>query len=150
MRALGPDLPEQRPGCGSLSTDPNIADELAIRLGGVTFKSRKVEIGDYEDEHEACFDRDWTDGLPVVPPTPRSRAPHAAGDAARPQRGPGTHAARLRAVHGGKGGDQRGHGRLSARLHAGGDRRGGSGARRSRSACMPSSRRRCSSDPSSS
>src|SRR6185436_5853990 len=24
----------------------------------------------YEDEHETCFDRDWTDGLPVVPPTP--------------------------------------------------------------------------------
>ncbi len=70
MRVLGPDLPEQRPGCGSLSTDPNIADELAIRLGGVTFNSRKVETGTYEDEHEACFDRDWTDGLPVVPPTP--------------------------------------------------------------------------------
>ena len=33
------------------------------------FKSRKVEIGGYEDEYEACFDRDWTDGLPVVPPT---------------------------------------------------------------------------------
>ena len=41
MRSLGPDLPEQRPGCGSLTADPNIADELAIRLGGVTFASRK-------------------------------------------------------------------------------------------------------------
>ncbi len=70
MRALGLDLPEQRPGCGSLTADPNIADELAIRLGGVTFKSEKVEIGGYEDEYEACFDRGWTDGLPVVPPTP--------------------------------------------------------------------------------
>ena len=69
MRALGLGLPEQRPGCGSLTTDPNIADELAIRFGGVTFESEKVDIGDYEDEHEACFDRDWTDGLPVVPPT---------------------------------------------------------------------------------
>jgi hypothetical protein len=69
MRALGPDLPEQRPGCGSLTADPNTADELAIRLGGVTFHSRKVEIGGYEDDHEACFERDWTDGLPVVPPT---------------------------------------------------------------------------------
>ena len=83
MRALGPDLPEQRPGCGSLTADPNIADELAIRLGGVTFKSRNVEIGGYEDEHEACFDRDWTDGLPVVPPTPVRVLPHAAGDEAR-------------------------------------------------------------------
>jgi hypothetical protein len=70
MPALGPGLPETRPGCGSLTTDPNIADELAVRLGGVTFGSEQVEIGEYEDEHEACFERDWTDGLPVVPPTP--------------------------------------------------------------------------------
>jgi len=70
IRALGVDLPEQRPGCGSLTADPNTADELAIRLGGVTFESEKVEIGGYEDEQEACFDRDWSDGLPVVPPTP--------------------------------------------------------------------------------
>jgi hypothetical protein len=70
LRSLGPDLPEWRPGCGSLTADPNIADELAIRLGGVTFESRNVEIGGHEDEHEACFDRGWTDGLPVVPPTP--------------------------------------------------------------------------------
>src|SRR6185369_16295478 len=39
-------------------------------LGGVTFQSEHVEIGGYEDEYEACFDRDWSDGLPVVPPTP--------------------------------------------------------------------------------
>lgn len=68
--ALGPGLPEQRPGCGSMTTDPGISAELAIRLGGITFGSRKVGIGDHEDEIEACFDRDWTDGLPVVPPTP--------------------------------------------------------------------------------
>jgi hypothetical protein len=70
MRALGPGLPNERPGCGSLNVDPSVADELAIRLGGVTFDSRQVEIGGYEDEQEACFDRGWTDGLPVVPPTP--------------------------------------------------------------------------------
>jgi hypothetical protein len=28
-----------------------------------------VPLGDAEDEIEACFDRGWTDGLPVVPPT---------------------------------------------------------------------------------
>ncbi|MEZ5909213.1 MAG: thioredoxin family protein [Hyphomicrobiaceae bacterium] len=69
VAGLGSDLPAQRPGCGSLNTDPSLADELDIRFGRVTFKSRKVEIGEYEDEHEACFERDWTDGLPVVPPT---------------------------------------------------------------------------------
>ena len=69
LKGLGPDLPLQRPGCGSLTTDPNIADELALKFGNFKFKSRKVEIGAYEDEHEAAFDRDWSDGLPVVPPT---------------------------------------------------------------------------------
>ncbi len=29
-----------------------------------------MELADLEDEHEAMFDRGWTDGLPVVPPTP--------------------------------------------------------------------------------
>src|SRR5687768_6517607 len=32
-------------------------------------ESRAIAIGDNEDAHEACFARDWTDGLPVVPPT---------------------------------------------------------------------------------
>jgi hypothetical protein len=70
IRGLGADLPLQRPGCGSMTTDPNVADELALRYGNFAFKSRNVEIGEYEDEHEAAFDRDWSDGLPVVPPTP--------------------------------------------------------------------------------
>ncbi len=70
VKGLGPGLPAQRPGCGSMITDPNIADELALRFGNFAFKARKIEIGDYEDEHETSFDRDWSDGLPVVPPTP--------------------------------------------------------------------------------
>ena len=69
MKGLGPELPVQRPGCGSLTTDPNIADELALKFGNFAFKARKVEIGAYEDDMEAGFDRDWSDGLPVVPPT---------------------------------------------------------------------------------
>ncbi|MFV0298752.1 MAG: TlpA family protein disulfide reductase [Hyphomicrobiaceae bacterium] len=67
---LGADLPPQRPGCGSITTDPNIADSLALKYGNFSFISRKVEVGAWEDEHEAAFDRDWSDGLPVVPPTP--------------------------------------------------------------------------------
>lgn len=69
-KGLGPGLPAMRPGCGSKNVEPGIADELAIRFGRVTFKASKVELGDDEDDCEACFDRDWTDGLPVVPPTP--------------------------------------------------------------------------------
>jgi hypothetical protein len=70
VSALGTELPAQRPGCGSVTTDPNIADSLALKYGNFSFKSRQVEVGAWEDEHEAAFDRDWSDGLPVVPPTP--------------------------------------------------------------------------------
>ena len=34
-RASAPDLPDMRPGCGSLSVDPDMVDELAVRFGGV-------------------------------------------------------------------------------------------------------------------
>lgn len=67
---LGAALPASRPGCGSKTQDPGVADRLAIRFGAVRFASREVEIGDSEDPIEACFDRGWSDGLPVVPPTP--------------------------------------------------------------------------------
>ena len=66
---LGVDLPDWRPGCGSLSVDPNRTDELAVRFSGSTMSSRRVEIAALEDEWEALYDRDWSDGLPVVPPT---------------------------------------------------------------------------------
>ncbi|MDH3300874.1 MAG: thioredoxin family protein [Acidimicrobiia bacterium] len=66
---LGPDLPEFRPGCGSLSVDPSLTSELAVRFGGSVLQSRRVELARLEDPFEAAFDRGWTDGLPVVPPT---------------------------------------------------------------------------------
>ena len=68
-RALGAGLPAARPGCGSRSVEPGIAEELAARFGDV-FRSRRIEAGPLEDEAELCFERGWTDGLPVVPPTP--------------------------------------------------------------------------------
>ena len=67
--ALGQDLPAIRPGCGSKTLDPGVAEDLAIRFGDAKFSSREVELGEGEDPIEACFDRGWTDGLPVVPPT---------------------------------------------------------------------------------
>ncbi len=66
---LGPDLPEHRPGCGSRTLDPGVADELAVRFRGSTLASRRVDLAELEDEAEAMFERGWTDGLPVVPPT---------------------------------------------------------------------------------
>ncbi|HEU5441795.1 MAG TPA: hypothetical protein VFU88_21110 [Ktedonobacterales bacterium] len=67
---LGPDLPAYRPGCGSISVEPGIAEELAVRFGGERLRARRVELAALEDETEAAFERGWTDGLPVVPPTP--------------------------------------------------------------------------------
>lgn len=66
---LGDGLPEHRPGCGSRTLDPTVATELAVRHGAGTLRSRRVELAELEDEMEAMFDRGWTDGLPVVPPT---------------------------------------------------------------------------------
>lgn len=66
---LGPDLPEQRPGCGSLSVDPSLADQLLARFSGSSLRSRRIHLAALEDEFEAAFDRGWSDGLPLVPPT---------------------------------------------------------------------------------
>jgi hypothetical protein len=65
---LGEGLPEHRPGCGSLTVDPLVAERLAARATGL--RSRRLELAEAEDEAEAFFERGWTDGLPVVPPTP--------------------------------------------------------------------------------
>lgn len=66
---LGKDLPALRPGCGSKTLEPGVQEELAVRFGNVRFASRPIEIAGSEDLMEACFERGWTDGLPVVPPT---------------------------------------------------------------------------------
>ena len=66
---LGDDLPVMRPGCGSLSVDPDRVDELRVRFEGGRLRSRRVELAELEDDVEAMFTRGWSDGLPVVPPT---------------------------------------------------------------------------------
>lgn len=66
---LGADLPELRPGCGSKSREPNVHEHLVARYGAAGFASREVAVGAWDDPMEACFERGWTDGLPVVPPT---------------------------------------------------------------------------------
>jgi hypothetical protein len=85
VAGLGDGLPDYRPGCGSRTLDPGVAEELAVRFESSKLRSRRVALGDLEDPMEAMFDRGWTDGLPVVPPTEirllrmlegTSRAPH--------------------------------------------------------------------------
>ena len=65
-------LPEYRPGCASLTRDPQVAASLAARAArrAGRIRSRSIEIGGLEDPFEALFERGLTDGLPVVPPTP--------------------------------------------------------------------------------
>jgi hypothetical protein len=42
---------------------------LQVRYGETGLKSRRIELPEEVDPEEACFDRGWTDGLPVVAPT---------------------------------------------------------------------------------
>ena len=69
VEGLGAGLPDWRPGCGSLSVAPDRVDDLRVRFGGGVLRSRRVELADLEDEYEAMFERGWSDGLPLVPPT---------------------------------------------------------------------------------
>ncbi len=61
--------PAQRPGCGSKSVEPDVAERLEAAARGERLTARRIEIG-AQDEFEFMFERGLTDGLPVVPPTP--------------------------------------------------------------------------------
>jgi hypothetical protein len=63
------DLPPYRPGCGALNVDPDRAASLEARFGD-GLSSRRVDLAGAEDPIEAFYDRGWSDGYPVVPPTP--------------------------------------------------------------------------------
>ncbi|MCH7814972.1 MAG: thioredoxin [Proteobacteria bacterium] len=67
---LGAELIDFKPGCGSKTQDPGMDERLALRFGKEQFSARKIQLAESEDTMEACFDRGWSDGLPVVPPTP--------------------------------------------------------------------------------
>ena len=69
IRGLGAGLPESRPGCGSKTREPGMGSRLVVRFGDVKFKARNIELPRLADDIEACYERGWTDGLPVVPPT---------------------------------------------------------------------------------
>ena len=66
---VGADLPAMRPGCGSMSVDPDIVDKLRAKFTDSPVIARTVEFSVAEDEFEAMYARGWTDGLPVIPPT---------------------------------------------------------------------------------
>ena len=78
-------LPEWRPGCGSLSVDPRYADRLRAEAENSPLRARKIEIAPDDDEFEFMFDQGFTDGLPVVPPTPERVIRMLAGTRRDPQ-----------------------------------------------------------------
>lgn len=67
--SLSPELPGFRPGCGSMTVEPGMLEKLAVKFGTDSLHSRRVITATEEDDIEACYDRDWSDGLPLVPPT---------------------------------------------------------------------------------
>ena len=67
---LGAELVEFKPGCGSRTLDPGMEEVLTLRFDSAGLHARKIELAESEDIIEACYERGWTDGLPVVPPTP--------------------------------------------------------------------------------
>ena len=80
-----PALPDWRPGCGSLSVDPLIADKLRAEAENSPLRARKIEIASGDDEFEFMFDQGFSDGLPLVPPTPERVIRMLSGTSRDPQ-----------------------------------------------------------------
>jgi hypothetical protein len=57
IAGLGRDLPDARPGCGAKNVEPGVIERLKIRFNETGLKSRRIEIGEDEDEHEAMLAR---------------------------------------------------------------------------------------------
>ncbi len=81
---LGADLPQHQPGCGSRSVEPGVRETLQVRFGETSIRSREVKSPPFADPVETCYDRGWTDGLPVVPPTPERILRMLEGTSRRP------------------------------------------------------------------
>ncbi len=81
---LGPEnIRPYSPGCGSLSVDPDLQGILQKKYGS-GIASREVVFASAEDEFEAMYDRGWSDGLPLIPPTIERVKAMLAGTERRP------------------------------------------------------------------
>ena len=70
MKGLGDGLPPTKPGCGALNVMPGTAERLQVRYGNTGMTAREIAVDPLSDPAEMAFERGWTDGLPVVVPTP--------------------------------------------------------------------------------
>ena len=77
--------PDWRPGCGSLTQDPIVAERLQAEAENSPLRARRIDIAQADDVHEFMFDQGFTDGLPVVPPTPERVLRMLAGTQRDPQ-----------------------------------------------------------------
>ncbi|MEO5694721.1 MAG: hypothetical protein ABIQ72_16435 [Usitatibacter sp.] len=85
VSTLGEELPAFRPGCGSKSREPGVHEQLVARYGDTGIQSRRIEVGEWDDSIEACYERGWSDGLPVVPPTDERILRMLAGTRRKPE-----------------------------------------------------------------
>ncbi len=79
------DYPEWRPGCGSKHLDPDIHDRLVADAEDSPIRARRIEIASSDDIDEFMFDQGFSDGLPLVPPTPERVLRMLSGTARHPQ-----------------------------------------------------------------
>lgn len=63
-------LPAWRPGCGSKHLDPAIYDKLRAEADGSPIHARRIDVASSDDVAEFMFDQGFSDGLPLVAPTP--------------------------------------------------------------------------------
>lgn len=78
-------LPAWRPGCGSRHLYPEIFDRLRAEASGDVLRARRIDIGEADDVVEFMFDQGFSDGLPLVPPTPERVLRMLAGTHRAPQ-----------------------------------------------------------------
>lgn len=64
------ELPDWRPGCGSKHLDPDIHDRLLAEAEGSPIRARRIEVAPADDVDEFMYDQGFSDGLPVIAPTP--------------------------------------------------------------------------------
>ena len=79
-------LPAWRPGCGSKHLDPSVYDKLRAEADNSPIRARRIEVASSDDVAEFMFDQGFSDGLPLVAPTPERVLRHARRHAPRSPR----------------------------------------------------------------
>ena len=87
-------------------------EKLAYKFGDTDLQARRIELAEMEDVHELMFERGWSDGLPLVPPTEDRVLRMLAGNKPRAGRDSGSDPAGSSTLHCGESGHQRSDGGL--------------------------------------